>query len=239
MHDAAHVGLVDAHAEGDGGDHPVGVAGEERLSRCLTLVLGQAAVVGGAGHAAVVEHAREAIGVLMRRDVHETRPAVGGDVAGGGLPLAVLVVEAPDLEADVGAIEVADDLDGVAQAQAAADLGAYGRRRRGGQREPPVHAEAVGDRAECEEVRPEALTPLADEMRLIDDQQVRSPRGQPVEHPRVTELLRRQEHERIGPGGGVQRGTPLARRFGGVELHRPQPGAGEVVDLILLEGEQR
>ena len=52
MNHGAHVRLVDAHAEGDGGDHDVDAAVEELLLDALAVLGVEAGVVGGAGKVA-------------------------------------------------------------------------------------------------------------------------------------------------------------------------------------------
>ena len=50
--DGADVGLVDAHAEGDGGDDDLELAGEELLLHALAALGVEARVVGAAGKSA-------------------------------------------------------------------------------------------------------------------------------------------------------------------------------------------
>ncbi len=66
VHDEAHVGLVDAHAEGDGGDDDLQVVARRRLLHALALGGGQAGVVGGGRQAGRRQPLGDLFGALAR-----------------------------------------------------------------------------------------------------------------------------------------------------------------------------
>nr|GEU28127.1 hypothetical protein [Tanacetum cinerariifolium] len=131
--DETHVGLVDAHAEGDGGAHHDVFFAQE------------AGLVGGAlgvVHAGVVRQRADAVFVqelgglfdlLARQAVDDAAVArvLGGDEVEQLLAAITLF---DDLVADVGPVERRDELRRIAQLQTMHDLGAGLRIGRGGER---------------------------------------------------------------------------------------------------------
>ena len=71
VHDEAHVGSVDAHAEGDGGDDDVGALVDEGVLVARALVVGQAGVVGHRLVAGVGQRRRRLVDVLARDAVDD------------------------------------------------------------------------------------------------------------------------------------------------------------------------
>src|SRR3954447_24639250 len=73
-------------------------------------------------------------------------------------------------EVDVRAVEVADHHLGIAQPEPPADLAPHRRRGGRGEGDPHAGAELIRLRSEAQVVRAEVLTPLTDEVRLVDDE---------------------------------------------------------------------
>ena len=71
VHHEAHVALVDAHAEGDGGDHDQDVVAGEGVLHAAALVRGQAGVVGGGRHAGRREPAGHFFGAFAAEAVDD------------------------------------------------------------------------------------------------------------------------------------------------------------------------
>lgn len=113
---------------------------------------------------------------------------------------------------DVGPVEVADHHLGVAQPEPPHDLLPHRRRGRRGQRQPDRRADRLGRRAQPHVIRAEIAAPLADQVRLVHDEQPR---------PRAL-------HRLPGPG-----------RLMRVEHDRPQAGRPQVGQLIVLQRDQR
>ena len=128
---------------------------------------------------------------------------------------------------------------GVAQPEPPADLAPHRRRGGRGERDPHAGAELVRLRAEPQVVRPEVLAPLADEVRLVDDEQSRPARRSAVAGLVVGELLGREEHELVRSAGLDERCRPRPRRLRRVQDRRRQARRAQVGELVVLERDQR
>ena len=100
-----------------------------------------------------------------------------------------------DGEVDVRPVEAADDDRRVAHAEPLDDLVADRRRGGRGQREHRRAAERLDRRAEPQVVGAEVVAPLADAVRLVDDEQRRPGGGDSSSDLGVGELLRGEEEE--------------------------------------------
>jgi hypothetical protein len=138
----AHVGLVDAHAEGRGGDDDGGRARAEPVVHRLAPGPTEARVVGLRRDPAAAQRLGEAAGLGARGAVDQAPARVllgerGGAVDHRGAPLVLVDVQARR-QVQVGPVERADHLDRVGQAQPVEHVGAHGRR--GGRGEAPAPA---------------------------------------------------------------------------------------------------
>ncbi len=122
-----HVGLVDAHAEGDGGDHNVegrrhGATKARRIDKGLLdgspCRIVEAGVIGGCADSGLAEHARDTLGLAAGDAVDNSRRLVRKTMAVFGLQLAHFVNQiAVGAQAvirtkeEFGAIEGADEDD--------------------------------------------------------------------------------------------------------------------------------
>ncbi len=170
--DPADARFVDAHPEGDGGDDDPVLIGEETVLDLAALPGRQTGVVRLRGHAGVLEVSGQVFGVVMGRDVHDARSARGSDVAQQAAVLGLLVGEGEDREIEVRPIESADHHGRAAHLQPVDDLLAHRWGGGGGQREdrwPPHRADRGG---EPQVVGPEVLSPLADQVGLVDSHQL-------------------------------------------------------------------
>ncbi len=120
VHDEAHVALVDAHAEGDGGDHDEDVVAGEGVLDAAALVGGQAGVVGGGRHAGRRELAGHFFGALAAEAVDDA--GLAGAPVEEDLELVQRLALLHDGVADVGPVEARDVARRVAEAQAGADV---------------------------------------------------------------------------------------------------------------------
>jgi hypothetical protein len=135
VRDEAHVRLVDAHAEGDGGDHDDAFLVEEaRLVRGAHAGV-EARVVGQGVEALGLEPGGDLVDALARQAVHDAGVAavLGADEA--QQPLARAAVALADAIADVGAVEAAHEHARSVELQARDDLAARGLVGRGGERD--------------------------------------------------------------------------------------------------------
>ena len=235
----AHVGLVDPHAERDRGRDDPRRAVQELRHRPAPRGGAQPGVVQRCPLARGHERLPRGLGARVGGGVDDPRAA---ELARGlrDQPLLVMArARVLDGELDVRPVEVTDHLLGVAQPEPPADLAPHRRRRGGGERDPHAHPELVGLRAEPQVVGPEVLPPLADEMRLVHDEQPRA--GAPQRRARlvVGELLGRDEDELVGPARLDERRRPRTRRLRGVEHRGGQARRPQVRQLVVLQRDQR
>ena len=166
----ADVGLVHAHAKGNGGAHHPRVAENKGVLVGLAHLGRQAGVVGQRGDARRFEPVGDLLAAFTRLAVHDAlrqRVAlqVGEDLLDDALLGADLVVE-------VGAFKAAAVLRGVAEGQLADDVLGDARRRGGGEghdrhlAEPAVKAGT--ELAEHAVLGPKVVAPLADAVGLVD-----------------------------------------------------------------------
>ena len=236
--DVAHVGLVDAHAEGDGGDHDHAVPGHEGILIGLALGLVHAGVVGQGGNAVPLQQQRRRLGLLARQAIDDAALAAvfGRDRQQLFLPVALERHREPD----VGPVEAVDECLGVAAEQPLHDL-APGRGVRGGgeggqrrfreQRTQPLQLRVFG---------PERRTPLGDAVGLVDHEQSHRQARERRDHAFGHEPFGR-EIEQLGfaardpvPGGDV-----LGALAPGIDGLRAHPGEPERGDLVLHQRHQR
>ena len=171
---SAHVGLVDAHPEGVGGDDHLGVAAHERGLGVAALLAGQARVVDG--DLDPLQRAGQ-LGAELLAGATGARVHHGG--AGGGVrqrgqqPAALVggAAAGDDAEAEVGAIETGGDVDGVAQPQPALDVDRDLRGGGGGESDRRLGPDRGGGVGQREVVGPEVMAPLGDAVGLVDDEQ--------------------------------------------------------------------
>jgi hypothetical protein len=147
--------------------------------------------------------------------------------------VVALVVEAVHGEADVRAIEAADDHVRIAHPEPLDDLRPDGWGGGRGQREDRRPPERLRRRAQSQVVRAEVVAPLRDAVSLVDDQQRRGGDCQLVEEIGIGELLRseQEELERI-LGELGERLLALRGRQARIELRGPEPSVGLGHELV-------
>ena len=174
--DAAHVGTVDAHAEGVGGDDDLLRASDEGALHRLAGVAVHAGVVGGGVPAARGEPGGLFLRLAAGGGVEDGRalPGAGGGEGLGqggidpGLALA-LAAGGVHAEGEVGPGEAAHVLRRVGgQPEALEDLVAYHRRGRGGAGQDARPGQQREKLADLHVLGPEVVAPLADAVGLVD-----------------------------------------------------------------------
>jgi hypothetical protein len=173
VHDRAHVGLVDAHAECGGRGDRLQLAGQELLERGRALVGGQAGVVGRRadaiaeqvrGHllaglaAPAVDDGRKPLAVLQVRQQHARLACLAGHVQ--------------HLQEQVGAVEAGAGDHRVAQLQRGHDVAGHAWRGRRGQSQRRGGAEPLAHVRQPQVVGPEVVPPLRQAVRLVDREAV-------------------------------------------------------------------
>ncbi len=117
MRDEAHIGLVDAHAESDGGDDHLALFHQKAVLMALPGFMGHASVIGKRGDAVVVQPLCGLFHFLARQTIHDA--GVPGMLRIDEMQqLLAGIVLLYDAVADVGAVESADEGPGLFQAQA-------------------------------------------------------------------------------------------------------------------------
>ena len=250
--DEAHVGLVDAHAEGVRGHHDRGAVVEEVVLVLAPLLRREARVVARRGKAVVPQKVADLLDRRARRAVHDARLArrdpAGGVAPGGALAheaqkaaLLVARLGALDAEVEVRPVEPRDEHVGVAQAQRLDDVGAHVAGGGGGERGDGRPFGQAGDELGDPQVAgAEVLPPLRHAVRLVH----RHERDGHALH----ELLQARRVEPLGGdieqlagarGGERERLGLLGGGEGAVEARRRDTRLGEGGDLVLHEGDER
>ncbi len=67
----AHVGLVDPHAKGDGGDDDLHIVADEQLLVVFALLIGQPGVIGAHGKPFALQQAGQVIHLVARKAVND------------------------------------------------------------------------------------------------------------------------------------------------------------------------
>ena len=239
MEHPADVRLVDSHPERHSRRDDSRRAVEEGRHRLVPLPCRKPGVVERHPVPGSREHIPRRLRTSVGRRVHDPRAV---ELRCRALELSMLLLDRMDTarrELDVRTIEVADHHLGLAEPQAPGDLLPHrqgGRRRQG-------HAnrrlERIGLRAETHVVGAEVVTPLADQMRLVDDEEPRPRPPERLPRLRVRQLLRRDEDEGVRIAGSDECGGPRPRRLLRVQHDRGQARRAQMRKLIVLQRDQR
>ena len=235
----ADVGLVDAHAEGDGGDDYVQLAGEEGA---LDAVAGrgvEAGVVGG-GREMLVQLGGELFGVFAGRRVDDggSRGGIFQDVEGevGALRLG----ELDDLDGEVVAAKAGDEDGGILQVELGGDVALDGGRCGRGEGDDGRGAEGWEILAEGAVVGAEVVAPGADAVGFVDGDEGGFALGEHLGEAGDAHALGGDEEEVEGAVEVVAAG--LAGVFAGeagVDAGDAEAEGGELGGLVVHEGDER
>ena len=238
MHHEAHVGFIDAHAEGDGGHHHLQIVTLERFLHLRAAIVVQPGVVGADAQPAALQ---------TRGGVFHLGAAVAIDNAA----LAALILhEAPQLierleffhqrVADVRPVEAADLHQRVLQRQQAHDIAAGGLVGGGGQRDHRHRREALFQLTQRAIFRPEVMAPLRNTVRLIHRQHRRRTVIEQAEEAFHHQPFRRDVQHLDGAVAAAGHNVQLLL----AGLRRVVAGGGyavgqQLVDLVLHQRDQR
>ena len=238
MHDEAHIGLVDAHAEGDGGHHDHTVLPQEALLIALAHFGTQPGVIGHGvetllhqpGSGVVHLLARQAVddpGVLLVLAAQETQQLLPGVLLLG------------DAVLDVGAVEAADEVAGLAQAQALDNLGAgigIGGR---GQGDAGHMGKLFLQHRQLQIVHAEVVSPLRHAVSLVDGEQGDVEAVQQIQCGGLVQPFWSHIKKVESPGAqGLQHRPLLVCAQGGIQKAGAHAQFTQRVDLVLHEGDQ-
>jgi len=234
----AHIALVDAHAEGDGGADHMELALDEVVLHAAALLRLQPRVVISRLHPDALQLLRQ----LLR-----TRPAVAIDDAAlprmaandalDGLPP---VLPGQHGQRQVGPVEAADEHPVIAQAQAPCDVLAHGAVRRGGERDHGHAREALLQHPQVLVLRAEGMAPGADAVRLVNREERDAQRGELVQEPELEQPLRRDVQQLDAAfAQSLMHQALLLVRKGAVQEGRGDAVALEGLHLVLHQGDER
>ena len=239
----AHVGLVDAHAEGDGGHHHDGVLAQEAVLVLLPHRGVQARVVRQRGDAFVGQPHRGFFHLLAGAAVHDARFAFVL-VAHEAHQLRARVVLLDDGVADVGPVEAGHEDARFVQRQPLHDVGAGDVVGGGGERHPRHLRKALVQLRQAQVLGPEIVAPLAHAVRFVDGEQAQQP-------ALVERIQHRQKARRQQPlGRGIQHHQAAAAQLAlhvlrffaaerGIEEGRMHAGFFQRTHLVVHQGDQR
>ena len=234
----AHVGFVDAHAEGVGGHHD-GLPVELKVVLVLPpLLLVQPRVVAGGGEAPLLQIGPHLLHPGAGGAVDDAAPVPpgleegeeGGALAPGGL----------HVEVQVGPVKAGDLPHRVLHGQQAEDvllhLGGGGGGEGGHHRPPGQLRRKPGD---LQIAGPEVLTPLGDAVGLVHRHQGDGRLPGQGEQPLSRQPLRGGVQQLVLPlPGPLVHQAQLLPGEGAVEKGGGHPGAGEGGHLVLHQGDQ-
>ena len=198
MDDGAHIRLVDAHAEGVRGHHDWRLARHERALRLGAGLALHARVIGGNMLTQLAAQPLGGrIGALARAGIDDRgqRSGLGQQGRDSGLSFA-LARRRHHVVREVRPLEAGGDPHRVVQAEPVDDVDGHPRRRRRRGRQDRPRLQTLGDLPELVVLGAEVVAPLADAVRLVDDEQadvslqLLADAGRPealrrdVEHPR-------------------------------------------------------
>ena len=239
MRDEAHVGLVDAHAEGDGRDHDHALVLEEAILVALAHRRIEPGVIGQRHAAFAAQPGRDFLDAFARQAIDDAGIAAMLGIEEGP-ELISRVVLGDDAVADVRPVEAGGEDARLAEAQALDDIAA--RRPVGGRGQGDARhsREALVQHRELEIFRAEIVAPLRDAMRLVDGEERRTRLRQKIEAARRHQPLGRDVDE-IEIAGAHR---PLdVRRFAGIEarieIGRAHADLAQRIDLVLHQRDQR
>ncbi|MNF56789.1 hypothetical protein D3C84_382900 [compost metagenome] len=238
MGDETHVGLVDAHAEGNGGDHDQPFLVEEALLVMGPQVVGQACVVGQRREALLGEEGRHLLHLLARHAVDDAGVATAfGEEA---QQLLARLVLGDDAVKDVRPVEAGEEALGVLQVQALDHLLAGTHVRGGGQRHARHIGEELGQLPQLQVLGAEIVAPLGHAVGFVDREQADLKTLQESQHARLHQALGREIEQLDLAAADALGDIPLGLgREGGVQRYRRYAQFVQGGDLVVHQCDQR
>ncbi|MNP19914.1 hypothetical protein D3C76_1124670 [compost metagenome] len=193
MGDEAHVGFVDAHAEGDGGDHDQAFLVEEAPLVGRPGLGRQAGMVRQGREALLAEVGRYVVDLLARQAVDDT--GVAAPLAEERQQLLARLLLGHDAVEDVRPVEARQETLGILQVQARDDFFAGTHVRGGGQGNTWHLREQLGQLSQLQVLGTEVVTPLRYTVGFVDREQGDVQGTQEIQHARLHQTFRCQvEH---------------------------------------------
>ncbi len=240
MDDEAEIRLVDAHAEGVGGDDHPDVPRHEALLVPGAFPRAQPAVVASYLEPQAVEMLGDLLAVLDGGDVDDALPFHLPEEAAETLPLRLVPGSRDHLQAQVLAIDADVDHHDLLAAELMADVLHHLGRRGGRERQNRRVAEDRQSLPQRQVGRAKVMSPLGDAVRLVDHEDGDLVAAQRLQELRLGEALRGDEDEipllLLNP---LQHLGLLARGQRAVDLNGVQPDFLQLVHLVLHERDER
>ena len=236
----ADVGLVDAHAEGDGGHDDLQFAGLKGGLHALAGRRIKARVVSRRGNARRDSSVGQLLGSFARGGVDDGRTPrrIGQQAADRLRPLRHGKLD--HLNGQIVAPEAVDELGRLHHPQLRQNVGLHRRRGRGRQRQHRRRTQRGQVLAQHPVIGAEVVAPLRDAMRLVDGDQRRLALGQHLAEARNPQPLRRNEEELQRALQIIHAGLARLRAVqAGVNPPHAQTERGELGRLIFHQGNQR
>ena len=239
MRDEAHVGLVDAHAERDGGDDHDAVLVDEAILVARAHAGIEAGVIGQRRDAGVGQRSGGILDLGARQAIDDAGVA-GMALGDEGLQLRRRVLLVDDLIADVRAVEARDEARRAGKPEPLDDLLARQFVGGRGQRDARHVGKALGDRRQADIFRAEIVPPLRHAMRLVDRKQRDLGPAEQGEAARRQQPLRRdiEQVEIAGDQPPLDLGGFLERQRR-IQHRRLDAGLEQARDLVAHQRDQR
>ena len=241
VHDEPHVGLVDAHAEGQRRHDNLGLAGHERVLRRGAILRRQAGVVDARPPPrAPVHQIGDFLAPLTGRGIDDSRTRLPGQQLHQLLVFLGLRGRTAHFVMQIGSGEPGDEGLRLAQAQQLDNVLLHGPSRRGRQGDRGRTANLLAKAAQPGIVGPKVVSPFAHAMRFVDRQQLQPAAAHRLQEARAAEPLGHDIDQLILAGGHARQPLRLlVGRERAVDECRRQPQGRERVDLVFHQRDQR
>ena len=238
MDDEPDVGLVDAHAEGDGGANDPDLVAQKLVLAGRAVPGLHSSVIRGRLDPIGLQALGQAFGALAALTIDD--PALLEARADERQRLVVRAGLRSHPIRQVGAIETGQVATGLAQMQLLNDVPAHALRGRGGQRHHRHFRKKAAQLGKLAVFGPEIMAPFADAMGFVHGDEIRLPVPQIFQEPRKHQPFGRHVEE---PKFAVmQPAKPLpglARRQRRVQQRRRHSTGLERIHLVLHQSDER
>ena len=236
MHHESHVRLVYAHAEGVGAHHHADAPPFPGFLALRTHFPAQAGMVGRGADPVFLQESGHLLAAAAVAHVHDPGSR---DAAADVQQLPRLVLAAAYDIGEVGPLEAAPEQQPLPEAELVHDVLRHLRRGRGREGDHGrIHE--LAQRADLQVIRAEVIAPLRDAVRLVHDDVAQGQHVQVRPEQGRAEALGRDVQELEIPVRRVVEGeVHLPAVHPGVDGQGADPPVGEVLHLVLHQGDQR
>ena len=235
----ADVGLVDAHAEGDGGHHHLQFSSLKCGMHSFPRRRIEPRMVSRGGNSE-----RKLLGQLLRHfarcRINNRRTALGAGQQAADRPRPLRHGKLHHLDGQIVAPEAVNELRGLDHSQLLHNVGLHRWRGRSRQRQHRSRTQRGQVLAEHPVIGTEVVAPLRDAMRLVNGDQRRLALGQHLAEARNPQTLRRNEEELQRSREVIHAGLPRLRPVeAGVNPCNAQSQRRELGCLVFHQSDQR